>query len=67
MQVVYLMSQVEQFYLQDVSYKMVETYLTIDGVECVTWTDEQGTHSMLKTAYDEMLEQAEQSTPNLAD
>jgi hypothetical protein len=46
---------------------MVETYLTIDGVECVTWTDEQGTHSMLKTAYDEMLEQAEQSTPNLAD
>ena len=34
---------------------MVETYLTIDGIECVTWTDEQGTHSMLKTAYDEMV------------
>ena len=67
MQLYCLMSQVEQFYLQDVSCKMVETYLTIDGVECVTWTDEQGTHSMLKTAYDEMLAQAEQSTPNLAD
>ena len=30
----------------------IETYTTIDGVECVTWTDEQGTHSMLKSAYD---------------
>ena len=42
-----------QFYLQDVSYKMVETYLTVDGIECVIWSDEQGTHSMTKTAYDE--------------
>ncbi len=67
MQLYCLMSQVEQFYLQDVSCKMIETYTTINGDECVTWTDEQGTHSMLKTAYDEMLKQAEQSTPNLAD
>jgi hypothetical protein len=61
------MKQTAQFYLQDVSYKMtVENYKTIDGVDCVSWTDGQGTHSMLKTAYDEMLAQAEQSTPNLA-
>jgi len=31
---------------------ITESYKTIDGVECVTWTDEQGTHSMLKSAYD---------------
>jgi hypothetical protein len=43
----------------------VENYKTIDGIDCVTWTDEQGTHSMLKTAYDEMLKQAEQSTPSV--
>jgi hypothetical protein len=35
----------------------METYLNLDGVECVTWTDEQGTHSMLKTAYDALLEE----------
>lgn len=57
MQLLYLMNQAEQSSLQDVSYKMVETYLTIDGIECVTWTDEQGTHSMLKTAYDALLEE----------
>ena len=33
----------------------METYLNTNGIECVIWTDEQGTHSMLKTAYDEML------------
>jgi len=39
----------------------IETYTTLDGVECVTWTDEQGTHSMTKEAYEK--QQAEQSTP----
>lgn len=32
----------------------IETYLTVDGVECVTWSDEDGTHSMTKAAHDEM-------------
>jgi hypothetical protein len=32
----------------------VETYTNIDGIECVTWTDERGTHSMFKSAYDEL-------------
>jgi hypothetical protein len=41
----------------------IETYKTIDGLECVAWTDEQGQHSMTKEAYDQ--QQAEQSTPNL--
>jgi hypothetical protein len=39
----------------------METYLNLDGIECVSWTDEQGTHSMTKEAYDK--QQAEQSTP----
>ena len=39
----------------------IKTYTTIDGLECVTWTDEQGTHSMLKSTYDE--QQAALSTP----
>ena len=43
----------------------IKNYTTLDGIECVSWTDEQGTHSMIKTAYDEQQEQAEQSTPNL--
>ena len=38
----------------------IETYTTLDGVECVTWTDEQGTHSMTKKAYD--LSQVEHLT-----
>ena len=38
----------------------METYTTIDGVECVMWTDEQGTHSMTKEAYD--LSQVEHLT-----
>jgi hypothetical protein len=42
----------------------METYLNLDGVECVIITNEDGTvWSGLKSAYDEMLEQAEQSTP----
>jgi hypothetical protein len=43
----------------------IETYTTIDGLECVTWTDEQGQHSITKDAYEAM--QAEQSTPMVAD
>ena len=43
----------------------METYLNTNGDECVIWTDEQGMHSMMKYAYDEMLAQAEQSTPSL--
>ena len=35
-----------------------ETYETVDGVVCISWTDENGTHSMTKIAYDEMIEQA---------
>jgi hypothetical protein len=34
----------------------VETYLTVDGVECVAWTDEQGEHSMTREAYTAWLE-----------
>jgi len=38
---------------------MIETYLTVNGVECVAWVDEDGTsHSMLKTTYD--AQQAQQ-------
>ena len=41
----------------------METYLNLDGVECVIITNADGsTWSGLKSAYDEM--QAEQSTPN---
>jgi hypothetical protein len=44
----------------------METYLNDLGQECVVWTDDNGTmHSMTKEAYDK--QQAEQSTPNLAD
>jgi len=42
----------------------IKNYKTIDGVDCVTWTDEQGQHSMTKDAYDK--QQAEQSTPKVA-
>ncbi len=43
----------------------METYLNLNGDECITWTDEQGTHSMTKEAYDK--QQAEQSTPIVID
>ena len=44
----------------------METYLNDLEQECVVWTDDNGTmHSMTKEAYDK--QQAEQSTPNLAD
>ena len=57
---------VSRLHLQDVSYKM-ETYLNLDGVECVMVENEDGTiWSGLKSAYDEMLAKAEQSTPNLS-
>jgi len=46
----------------------METYLNLNGEECVIIQNADGTvWSGLKSAYDEMLEQAEQSTPNLAD
>jgi hypothetical protein len=42
----------------------METYLNLEGVECVLITNEDGTiWSGLKSAYDAM--QAEQSTPNV--
>jgi hypothetical protein len=52
MRLIYTTQVQAQFYSQVASYKM-ETYTTIDGVECVSWTDEHGTHSMTKIAYDE--------------
>jgi hypothetical protein len=46
----------------------METYLNLNNEECVIVENEDGTiWSGLKSAYDEMLKQAEQSTPNLAD
>ena len=36
----------------------METYVNANGVECVKWQDEQGSHSMLKSAYDAMIKQA---------
>jgi hypothetical protein len=46
----------------------METYLNTQGDECVIITNEDGTSwSGLKSAYDEMLAQAEQSTPKVAD
>ena len=36
----------------------METYLNTEGIECVSWTDEQGTHSMLKSTYDEQVKKA---------
>ena len=44
----------------------METYLNSDGVECLIIENEDGTTwSGLKSAYDEMLAQAEQSTPSV--
>jgi hypothetical protein len=46
----------------------METYTNLDGVECVTITNADGTTwSGLKSAYDEMLAQAKQSTPIVKD
>jgi hypothetical protein len=43
----------------------MEIYQNTYGVDCVVWTDENGSmHSMLKETYDAM--QAEQSTPMVA-
>jgi hypothetical protein len=33
----------------------IEEYSNVDGIECVYWVDEQGEHSMTKTAYLESL------------
>ena len=44
----------------------METYLNLEGVECVVVTNDDGTTwSGLKSAWDEM--QAEQSTPIVTD
>ena len=44
----------------------MENYKNTEGVDCVVWTDENGSmHSMTKEAYDK--QQAEQSTPILTD
>ena len=44
----------------------MENYLTIDGIECVTVTNADGsTWSGLKSAYDEQEAQAALSTPNV--
>jgi hypothetical protein len=41
----------------------MENYTNLNGQECVAWIDEDGTtHSMLKSAYDEMIAQNEAST-----
>ena len=46
----------------------METYTNLIGQECVMVTNEDGSiWSGLKSAYDEILAKAEQSTPNLAD
>ena len=48
----------DTYSLQDVSYKM-ETYLNMDGVECVIITNADGSiWSGLKSAYDEQVKQA---------
>ena len=39
----------------------MEIYQNLNGEDCVTWTDEQGTHSMLKSAYD--AKQTEPAVP----
>ena len=46
----------------------METYLNLNNQECVIVENEDGTiWSGLKSVYDEMLKQAEQSTPILSD
>ena len=37
----------------------METYTNTNGVECVIWSDEQGTYSMTKEAYDKMKAEQE--------
>ena len=34
----------------------MEIYQNLNGEDCVTWTDEQGIHSMLKSVYDAQQE-----------
>jgi len=46
----------------------METYVNLNNDECVIITNEDGTTwSGLKSAYDEMLQQAQQSTPSVID
>jgi hypothetical protein len=37
----------------------MEIYKNTEGTDCVRWTDAEGTHSMLKSTYDEMMAQSE--------
>jgi hypothetical protein len=37
----------------------MEIYKNTEGTECVMWTDAEGSHSMLKSAYDEMQTNAD--------
>jgi hypothetical protein len=40
----------------------METYTNTNGEECVIWTEEDGSmHSMLKSAYDEMIAQQDEA------
>jgi len=40
----------------------VTIYQNLNGEDCVAWTDEQGSHSMLKSAYD--AQQASDTLPS---
>ena len=42
----------------------VTIYQNLDGEDCVAWTDESGSHSMLKSVYDTLAsELSNPSTP----
>jgi len=40
----------------------VTIYQNLNGEDCVAWTDEQGSHSMLKSTYD--AQQASSTLPS---
>jgi hypothetical protein len=33
----------------------ITIYQNTEGVDCVAWTDDQGSHSMLKSVYDTLV------------
>jgi len=39
----------------------ITIYQNTESIDCVAWTDDQGSHSMLKSVYDE--QQAAQAQP----
>ena len=41
----------------------MEIYKNSNGDDCVTWKDDQGTHSMLKSTYDEQQAHLTESLP----